>query len=130
MTIVVDVTAIIAVITNESRKFKIIERTRGNGLMAPGIIELEILKTTLNMMRRQWLRRSQVSDVLDAFQNIPIRTINLDTAEVAELAMRLNISANDAAYIHTALKYKSPLLTLDDTLKIAANKVGIKVLEV
>ena len=129
MDILVDVSVIIAVIINEKQKFRILELTQGKNLLAPSVIQNEILKTITNMHKRQWLRQNQVHDAFEIFKSIPLRILDFPLTEVATLSMQLNITPNDAAYIYTANKYKCPLYTFDETLKVAANKTGVKLLE-
>lgn len=130
MNIIVDASVILAVITNEKDKDKILGKTRHANLLAPAIIDMEILKTIMSMYKRQWLRLNQVKEAFLVFQEIPIRRLNLPPSDIALLAINLNISANDAAYLLAAAKHKCPIITLDERLKIAAHKSGQKLLEV
>ena len=58
------------------------------------------------------------------------RFVDVDLVHSLELAHRLNMYAYDAYVLACALNARSPLLTLDRKLAVAASSVGVRVLEV
>ena len=129
MNITIDTTIVIAVITNEQKKYRLLELTQGKNLVAPSILSNEVLQTLLHMKKRQWIRESQLMEALEIFDKIAVRIVDIPLHEAARLAQERQITANDAMYLLVVQKYKAPLLTLDHNLKIAANKIGLPLLE-
>ena len=58
------------------------------------------------------------------------RFVDIDLVQSLELAQRLNLYVYDAYVLACALSARSPLLTLDRKLAVAASSVGVRVLEV
>ena len=58
------------------------------------------------------------------------RFVDIDLAQSLDLAQRLNLYAYDAYVLACALNSRTPLLTLDRKLAVAAASVGIRTLEV
>jgi predicted nucleic acid-binding protein len=129
MNAAIDTSVIIAVLTNEKKKYRLLEITQGKNLLAPFLLQNEVLQTLLQMKKRQWIRDNQLLEALEIFQKIPIRYVDIPLPEIAELALEQRISSNDAAYLLTSKKFRALLLTLDHTLKIAAGKLKISVWE-
>lgn len=102
MDIVIDTSAIIAVITNEPTKPELIKITSGAQLFAPRSIHWEIGNAFSAMLKRNRLTLAQAQKAVTA----------------------------DAYLIACAQKKKSALLTLDKGLKHAAKRVAVTVLEV
>ena len=59
-----------------------------------------------------------------------IRFADIELDETLKLAHALNIYAYDACIIRCAIKYKSPLFSLDQKLLNAAKMAKVQVLEV
>jgi predicted nucleic acid-binding protein len=74
-----------------------------------------------------------VSDAIraiEAYQRIPIRIVDVELDEAVKLADKLNIYAYDAYIIRCAIKYKSPLLSLDKSLLNSASLVKTQIIKV
>ena len=130
MDIVIDTSAIIAVITNEPTKPELIKMTGGAQLFAPHSVHWEIGNAFSAMLKRNRITLAEAHQAMAYYQLIPIRFIDIDLKQALELAKRLNMYAYDAYLIACAQKKKYALLTLDRGLKHAAKRVGITVLEV
>jgi predicted nucleic acid-binding protein len=130
MNIVVDASVIIAVVTNEKHKRQMVEVTKGAELIAPASIPWEIGNAFSAMFKRKRMNLRQAKAALRAYDKIPIQLIDITLEEALDLAAHLHIYAYDAYFIQCALKYKSPLLTLDHNLCRAARSVGAAVIEV
>jgi predicted nucleic acid-binding protein len=71
-----------------------------------------------------------VSDAIraiEAYQRIPIRIVDVELDEAVKLADKLNIYAY---IIRCAIKYKSPLLSLDKSLLNSASLVKTQIIKV
>jgi predicted nucleic acid-binding protein len=128
--IVIDTSAIIAVITNEPNKAKLINLTIGATLFAPLSIHWEIGNAFSAMLKRQRASLEQVEQALLAYQQIPIRFVDIELTQALRVAARLDIYAYDAYLIACAEIQGAALLSLDRGLIHAAKVAGISVLEV
>lgn len=129
MDIVIDASAIIAIVANEPEKASLIELTVGADLIAPASIHYEIGNAFSAMLKRQRITLSQVTTALRLCQSIPIRYVNVDLPAAMRIASELDLYAYDAYLLHCAEKYRSPLLTLDRKLGANAEAYGVTIIE-
>ena len=130
MDIVIDTSVLIAVIINEPERAKILELTTGNTLIGPGSIPWEIGNAFSAMFKRNRLNLNAAKEGLIIFESIPLRYIKPNFANAVTISKQTNMYAYDAYFIDCAIRQKSPLLTLDRKLKIAAQSLNVKTLEV
>ncbi len=130
MTIIIDTSALIAVVANEPSKPALVEATRGASLLTPTSVHWEIGNAFSAMLKRKRVRLTQVHKALNAYAEIPIRFVDVDLADALEIAAELKIYAYDAYVLECARIHRSPVLTLDAGLMRAAEKIGLDVLEV
>ena len=130
MDVVIDTSALIAVIAGEPEKEKLIRMTSGAELIAPQSVHWEIGNALSAMMKRQIIVLSQAARAIEIYHRIPIRFVEVELEDTLEIVDKLNIYAYDAYLIRCAIKYKSPLLTLDQGLAEAAKEVNVKLQEV
>lgn len=130
MDIVIDTSALIAVIVGESERTKIIEVTTGNTLIGPGCIPWEIGNAFSAMFKKDRLTLDAAQKGLSIFRSIPLRYVEPDFFNALKLSKTTNLYAYDAYFLDCAVRYKSPLLTLDQKLKEAARNINVETLEV
>jgi predicted nucleic acid-binding protein len=130
MSVTIDTSALIAVIGNEKSKQKIIDITVGCSLYAPASVHWEIGNALSSMFQRRGLSLDCACTALEAYQEIPIRFIDVPLKQSIALSQRLNIYAYDAYLIQCALQTNTSLLTLDNYLLLSARQVGVACLEV
>lgn len=130
MDIVIDTSALIAVIVNEPERNKIIEITKSNTLIAPGSIPWEIGNAFSAMFKRNRLDLEEAKKGLEIFSSIPIRYIEPDFTNAVSISKQSDIYAYDAYILDCALRQKAPILTLDSRLKETAQNLRISILEV
>jgi len=130
MGIIIDTSAIIAVITNEPHKQKLLNLSNGHELIAPRSIVWEIGNAFSAMLKQKRITMEQSLKCINIYEKIPMRMVEVDIRIALEIANRLNIYAYDAYLIACAHKYKFPLLTLDKGLSLAAQNDQIQLLEV
>ena len=128
--IVIDASAIIAVITNEPQKEELIQLTSGANLIAPVSIHAEIGNAFSSMLKRNRIALPQALLALNHYQKIPIRYVEINLSSSLKIANELSIYAYDAYLIYVAKRYHAPLLTLDKALYRQAQSYGIQVVEV
>jgi len=130
MDMVVDTSAIIAVIANEPEKEALVELTTGADLIAPRSVHWEIGNAFSAMLRRERIKVEQAIQAVKLYQKIPIRFVDVGLEETLKIANALGIYAYDAYLIRCALKYRAPLISLDRNLVNAAKEMRVKVIEV
>ncbi|MCB9494923.1 MAG: type II toxin-antitoxin system VapC family toxin [Desulfobacteraceae bacterium] len=129
MDIVIDTSALIAVIVDEPERNIIIELTTGNMLIGPGSIPWEIGNAFSAMFKRERLTLEEAKKGLAIFESIPLRYIKPDFANAVTISKQTNMYAYDAYFIDCAIRHKAPLLTLDRKLKIAAQSLNVQTME-
>lgn len=130
MDIVIDTSAIVAVIVGEPERTKIIEITAGNTLLGPGSIPWEIGNAFSAMFKQKRLSLEEAEKGIFIFKSIPIRYIETDFVSVLNISNQAGIYAYDAYFLDCAKRQKAPLLTLDRRLKASALDFNIKTVEV
>lgn len=130
MDIVIDTSALIAVIVGEPERSKIIAITAGSTLIGPGSIPWEIGNAFSAMFKQDRVTLEDARKGLKIFQSIPLRYVEIDIPNALRLSKEIKMYAYDAYLLDCAKRYKSPLLTLDSKLKAAAQSINIEALEV
>jgi len=130
MDIVIDTSALIAVIVGEPERNRIIEFTTGNTLIGPGSIPWEIGNAFSAMFKQDRLTLDEAQKGLAIFESIPLRYVEPDFFNVLKLSKNTNMDAYDAYILDCAIRHKAPLLTLDQKLKVAAQNINIEIMEV
>lgn len=130
MEVIIDASVLIAVITNEDEKEKLIQLTTGAELVAPLSVHWEIGNAFSSLLKRKRLTIKEVLAAVDIYLQIPVRFVEVELTESLELANEMGLYAYDAYLLRCAAKYRLPLITLDERLSAAARKKKIQVLEV
>lgn len=130
MDLVVDTSALLAVILGEPERERIIALTTGRTLIAPGSISWEIGNAFSAMLKRHRIDLNTARQGMQIFLAIPVRIVNVDMNEALAIAHQTKTYAYDAYFLNIAIRQTAPLLTLDDGLKRAALALGIELLEV
>ena len=130
MDIVVDISALIAVIVDEPERNRIVEVTAGNTLIGPGSIPWEIGNAFSAMFKQNRLTLDEARKGLVIFDSIPLRYIKPDFVNALKLSKQTNMYAYDAYFLDCAVRHKAPLLTLDRRLKTAAQDLNVETMEV
>lgn len=130
MEIVIDASVLIAVITNEDEKEKLVALTTEAELIAPLSVHWEIGNAFSSMLKRKRITVAEALQAIEIYLQIPVRFVEVELTESLELAGELGLYAYDAYLLRCAAKYRLPLLTLDVRLIQAAKEKKIQVLEV
>jgi predicted nucleic acid-binding protein len=130
LNIVIDTSALIAVIVGEPERGRMIEATSRKTLLGPGAIPWEIGNAFSAMFKRNRLTLDAALEGLSIFSSIPIRYVEPEFVEVLKISEKADIYAYDAYFLECALRYKAPLLTLDRRLKSVAEDFNIEIVEV
>ena len=130
MDIVVDTSVIIAVIANEPEKEMLVKLTQGADLIAPHSIHWEIGNAFSAMFKRGRITLEQALRAIKVYSKISIRFVDVGLEQSLKIADTLNIYAYDAYLVQCAIKYRSPLISLDGNLVNSAKRMKVKVIEV
>jgi len=130
MRIVIDTSAIIAIITNEPHKDKIVKATQGSDLIAPSSVHWEIANAFSAMFKQNRISLENSLKCIDEYKSIPIRFYEVDLKKSLDLSFNYNMYAYDAFLVACSLSNDAPLLTLDKNLYEKAKEAGIKPLEI
>ncbi len=130
MELVIDTSAIIAVLVRESHRAALIEVTAGADLLAPPSVHWEVGNAFSAMFKRRRLTLRQAHRALEAYRQIPIRFSDVALVQALEVSKDLDIYAYDAYVIACALQHRCALLSLDRGLVEAAARAGIATVEV
>ncbi len=130
MDIVIDTSAVIAVIVGEPERERIIELTAGNTLIGPGSIPWEMGNAFSAMSKRERITLEAARKGIEIFETIPIRYISPDFMAVLDISKRMSCYAYDAYFLECAARLRVPLMTLDKTLERAARQMDIQTLEI
>ncbi len=129
MEVVVDASVLIAVITNEEEKEKLVAVTNEAELIAPLSVHWEIGNAFSSLLKRKRVTIDEALQAIEIYLQIPVRFVEVELTESLELANELGLYAYDAYLLRCAAKYRLPLLTLDSRLIQAAKEKKIQVLE-
>lgn len=130
MDIVIDTSALIAVIVGEPEKSEIIAATSGHALIGPGSIPWEVGNAFSAMLKQKRIRVENAHRAMMIFNSIPLRYVKVDLSNAVSIAHQTNMYAYDAYLLDCALRHAAPLLTLDGALRSAAARMGVNLVEV
>jgi predicted nucleic acid-binding protein len=130
MDVAIDTSALIAVIIGERERNRIVELTTGHTLIGPGSIPWEIGNAFSAMFKQKRLTLDEAQKGLVIYDNIPLRYIKSDFVNALKISKQVGLYAYDAYFLDCAIRYKAPLLTLDQKLMTAAQYLNVEIMEV
>jgi predicted nucleic acid-binding protein len=102
----------------------------GTELLTPAIWPFEVANALLMAERRKRIKVAQASAFLQRIAGLPISIdpIQPGTAfnQILSVARQNDLTEYDAAYVELALRERLPLATLDEKLRRAATRVGVR----
>ncbi len=119
---VIDASALIAVIFGEPAADNVAVRVRGCSLVAPAILDFELVNACISKMRRTPADRDRLLAAYRARWTMTVETMDVDHTAVLALAQRTGLTGYDASYLHLARTLEVELVTLDRQLAEAAEK--------
>jgi predicted nucleic acid-binding protein len=115
-----------------SYPFAVLKALRAGGVTAsvPMTWGLEIANVLARAERKDQVTEAQSESFLELLQAMQIEadsaTFTQALADTLQLARRYRLSSYDASYLQLALRAALPLATLDEDLRRAAQKAGVK----
>jgi predicted nucleic acid-binding protein len=128
--VVIDPSAILAVLLREPERDALITATDQAVLIAPASLPWEIGNALIAGWRRKRLAEKDVEAAWASYEEIPLRLVEVDMARALRAAQEFELYAYDAYVLEAAMTRRLPLLTLDRTLARAAHRAGVAMLEV
>jgi predicted nucleic acid-binding protein len=112
---------------------RVLDRLREDGVAVPSIWPLELANALLVAERRGRLLPAKVALATQQTSELPISVHDvpreLAFGPVLDLARAQGLSAYDAAYLELAMREGLPLATQDETLRAAAQRVGVPLVD-
>lgn len=130
MKLVIDTSAILAVLLDEPERLALIAATNGAQLCAPASIPWEVCNALSAALKRRRLALPQAVEVLKNFGKVPLQLVSVDLTAALELAAAFRIYAYDAYVLELARAQQCSLLTLDHGVQRVARAARIPLLEV
>jgi predicted nucleic acid-binding protein len=127
--IVIDTSALLAVILGEPERDRIIELTASHTLIGPGSIPWEVGNAFSAMLKQDRLTIDDAQKGLAIFEQVPIQFGKPDFAHSLAIANQAKIYAYDAYVLDCAIRHKAPILTLDKKLIRTAKALNTPILE-
>ena len=128
--IVIDTSAVLAVLLHEPQRSALIGLTREAALLAPGSVPWEVGNGLIAGFRRGRLTAREVHDAWASFERISLGLADVSIGRALTLAHRYGLYAYDAYVLELARAERAPLLALDRRLLDAAVDLGVEPLEV
>ena len=113
---VVDASAIAAVLLVESNAKEVAARIADRKLTAPTLLAFEFANVCSIKARRFPDKIDSLFEALHSFERLAITLLPVDMLGVFELAGRTGLTAYDASYLWLALERNAELVTLDARL--------------
>lgn len=102
-------------------------------LVAPWLWRLEVVNVILVRERRRQITPAQGTRFLEALEGVAVEIVgepvNRSLGSLAQTARPHQLSAYDAVYLDFAISLDLPLFTDDHNLRIAAESMGVTVIE-
>lgn len=127
--IVIDTSALLAVLLEEPERETLVGATRGATLLAAASLPWEVGNALVAAVRRQRLTPTEAGAVWSGYHAVPIQLVEVDIGEAVSTAIDLGLYAYDAYVVVLAKSRRLPLLTLDRRLGAAAVGAGVALLE-
>ena len=127
---VIDTSAVVAVLLEEPKRPALIRATTGVVLFAPGSLPWEVGNALVALTRRRRLTVTEAQQAWAAYEAVPLRLVDMDVERAIALAVEHGLYAYDGYMLLLARDRALPLLTLDGRLAMAARRAGITVVEV
>lgn len=119
---VIDASALAAVIFGETSAETVAAEARGCDLVAPYLLEFELVNVCVSKIRRTPADRELLLAAYSRRATIKVETMDVDYAAILVLAQQTGLTGYDASYLLLARTLGVELVTLDRQLQIAAEK--------
>jgi predicted nucleic acid-binding protein len=129
MKVLLDASAIMAVILNEPNRDTVITLTKNAAILSPEVISFEIGNALINLFKKRKITEEELLAAYRNYTTIPIEIIKIDIEKALKIACKYKIYAYDAYYLEIANRLKLPLITFDSSMKRAGLDLKIDIPE-
>lgn len=123
MAVVVDASAVAAVLFAEPGHESVARQLQGQALHAPTLIDYELASVTLKKLRRVPADAEALLGALHTVRRLRLKRLQPDMVQVLALAAVTGLTPYDASYLWVAQSMGLPLITLDRDLASAAERL-------
>lgn len=116
MIVVVDASAVGAMLFAEPEGATIRAHLRNETVLAPQLIDYELASVCWKRMRRYPDQQLEALTMLASLEHVEMKRVAVPPDETVKLAMKTGLSTYDAAYLWLALSRDAELVTLDQQL--------------
>jgi predicted nucleic acid-binding protein len=116
MILVVDASAIAAIIFGEREGPQMVNYLEDQTLVAPVLIDFELANIAVKKIRRVPQRMPEVIAALERADGLKIDRVAVPRIDVVSLAAETGLTVYDAAYLWVAMSMDTELVTLDTRL--------------
>jgi predicted nucleic acid-binding protein len=127
--LVVDTSAVLAVLLEEPTRPALLRATEGYGLVGAPSLPWEVGNALVAGVRRRRLSAKAVYEAWASYQVVPVRLADIDPRRALQAAVELDLYAYDGYVLETARAERLPLLTLDGELMRAAKQLDLRLAE-
>jgi predicted nucleic acid-binding protein len=127
--IVIDTSAILAVLLDEPEKQAVVEATMRTVLSAPASLRWEVGNAATAGVKKRRLTPERARQLVTDFEQVTIRELAIDVLRAVDLGLELGIYAYDAYILEAARSSGFPLLALDRPIRRNALKLGLSLVE-
>ena len=127
--IVIDTSALLAVLLDEPEKQAVVEATMGSVVFAPASLRWEVGNAATAGVKRRRLTTERARQLVTDFEQVTIRELVIDLLRAVDLGLELGIYAYDAYILEAARSTGFPLLALDGPIRRNAKKLGLSLVE-
>ena len=122
MAVVVDASALAAMVFGEAEGDDIRRRLKGHELHAPSLIDYELANVAFKKLRGARAQAEATFAALAVARRRNLRLTQPDSVAVLALAMATSLTPYDASYLWLARTLDLELVTLDEHLRRAAER--------
>ena len=116
MILVVDASAIAAVLFDEPEGATVRAHRKDETLLAPALLDYELANAACQRVKRRRAGTGEIVALLALLPALGIHRVDVPAAEAAALATQTGLSAYDAAYLWLAMIKDAELVTLNRRL--------------
>jgi predicted nucleic acid-binding protein len=127
--IVIDTSAILAVLLDEPEKQAVVDATMRSAVCAPASLRWEVGNAATAGVKRHRLTTERARQLVSDFEQVKIRELAIDILRAVDLGLELGIYAYDAYILEAARSSGFPLLALDGPIRRNAKKLGLFLVE-
>ncbi len=106
--LVIDTSAVLAVLLNEPTRSALISATDGYGLVGAPSLPWEVGNALVAGARRRRLSAAAVRQAWASYQTVPVRLAEIDAGRALQIGVELGLYAYDAYVLETARAERFP----------------------